>query len=66
MATPQGGHSKSSPWYNEGTGTVSWNEIINTGATYNKYKCKVSSYGISVDNTALNDDLQIFIGVKNE
>ena len=66
MATPQGGHSKSSPWYNEGTGTVSWNDIINTGATYNKYKCKVSSYGISVDNTALNDDLQIFIGVKNE
>jgi hypothetical protein len=66
MATPQGGHSKSSPWYNEGTGTIGWNDIINTGATYNKYKCKVSTYGISVDNTALNDDLQIFIGVKNE
>ena len=66
MATPQGGHPKSSPWYNEGTGTISWNNIISTSATYNKYKCKVSSYGISVDNTALNDDLQIFIGVKNE
>ena len=65
IATPQGPHVSTSPWYNDGTGTVGWTNLSNAAGTYNKYKCGVSSTGMSIDPTALSDNLQIFIGIKN-
>lgn len=67
MATPSSdaSHSATAPWYNDGTGTPTWLNLSDSGSNYNKYKCGVGSDSISVDTTALNDDLQLFIGVKN-
>ena len=65
MATLQGPHASSTPWYNDGSGTVGWADLSNPGGDYNKYKCGVGQNSISVNIDALKDDLQLFIGVKN-
>lgn len=65
MATPQGPYSAGAPWVNDGTGTIDWDTLSDSGPSSNKYKCGVGVNSIAVDLTALDDDLQIFIGVKN-
>jgi hypothetical protein len=64
MATPQGPYSAGAPWVNDGTGTINWSTLSDSGPSSNKYKCGVGGNSIAVDQTAIND-LQIFIGVKN-